>query len=487
MPSCSGSELSYLFTCVIDFCMNSAERLLPKVDAPYASTDPIASRVRAAWDMLDRTGLWHVRSRNSQATSCKDAASRRKRLGAQGIPLYDELKTMCVTFITDAGDRRFALLHCRAHERLDMERVKVALNCATAPTRLNSEQLFAHCSAAYGTVNPFSEPDRFMQVFDDGVLLPLTAPHTMMTNAGGFEDAIEFEPATLIETLKNDGVEVKVCLIRLARGADQAAPAALKLPVLGLITGNGPESGMALWRHINATVHARLTTDKRMRGDLSFPRVILHSLPEMGLSMELISREKMVWHELEKCVKHLLESGATHVALACNTTPYFSPQIQAIATTYGACFISIAQVTANYLQNRGLRSATLLGIPSVAEMGAYSAYQSLGELGVVPASPEVQPLLSELGYLVKRMELVGQDAKPLNKLQQILRTGVHTKHAIIALTEISVLLERFPKLRERIRDIEIIDPLQLLGEELADAYLRRLPDEDAVDHEEWSF
>lgn len=114
-------------------------------------------------------------------------------------------------------------------------------------------------------------------------------------------------------------------------------------------------------------------------------------------------------------------------------------------------------------------------------MGERSAYRKLAELDVKSVDARVLDDLQELGYMVKRMGLAGQDNKALNKLQHIIRAGVKTKRVLIALTEISVLLERFPKLKDHIGHVEVIDPLRLYGEYLANEFLKALPNDDVDD------
>lgn len=431
-----------------------------------ANSEKQPERVTAALAFFQRQGLWYVTSRNSHATSCRDVAARRQRLGATGIPLHDELKSLCVVLYRADHSRHLVLLHARANARFDLDLAAELLKASIPLARASEEELTKELGTSYGTVNPFSESGKFIQVFDDDVLYAYSPPHTMMTNLGHHEWAVEFEPSSMIEALKREAPEVMVAEIT----GD-----------IGIITSNGPESGMALWRHINGKVFETLDADKRMVGDLSFPRVLVHSLPEMGLSMELALRENAVWREIEKAVREQCEAGATLLALACNTTPFFAEKIQAVAESYSARFVSIADVAYQALLKRHLNGVTLLGIPAVAEMGERSAYRKLAELDVKSVDARVLDDLQELGYMVKRMGLAGQDNKALNKLQHIIRAGVKTKRVLIALTEISVLLERFPKLKDRIGHVEVIDPLRLYGEYLANEFLKALPNDDVDD------
>lgn len=436
-------------------------------------------RVQRTLEFFQRKALWHVVSRNSRATSCRDAASRRVRLGTTGIPLYDELKSLCVVLYR-GGERRFALLHCRATGRFDLDAAAQVLAASRPLARLSSEELAMEFATSYGTVNPFSEAARFIQVFDEDVLSHYTPPFSMMTNAGEHTWAVEFQPAELIDALRSE-TEVHVACITRQRERRK------ELPSFGIITGNGPESGMALWQQINEIVHSRLSADGRMYGDLAYPRVLIHSLPEMGLSMELVARERQVWGVLSAAVDQLCAAGVRYIALACNTTPYYGDRIQERARQHGAEFISMPDVVLQHLRERPVEDLTIIGIPVVAELGEYSAYRALRELNVRPMNDKARAHLQELGYMVKKLGLGMKDSRALNKLLHGLTTGVDTRNVLVALTEISVLLQRFPKFSEEINGRRVIDALRLYSERLAALYLEALPHPDGGNSEEDSW
>lgn len=438
-------------------------------------------RVASALEFLQRRGVWHIITRNSRSTSCKDAASRRVRLGSVGIPLFDELKTMLCLAESSRGQTVAVLVHCRAHEQVDLSAVQRVLELDTLPRRASRDELASFPSIEYGTVNPFSEAKNFVQVFDEGVLDKYTAPHTMMTNVGEFTWAVEFKASDLLRALCEEGVNVKVGGIT-ARELRRAH----RLPSFGIVTGNGPDSGMALWRGLNGEIHRRLEAGQRMRGDLSYPKVVLHSLPEMGLSMELASRAEEVWVELEQAVSSMLQAGVSHVTLACNTTPYFDDRIRALCAQHNATFVSVVDALEDVVMRSEVKEATLLAIPPVAEMGEWSCFSRFRDRGFVPVGATVTDAVQELGYLMKRLDSNNADTRALNKLQHILRSGVTTTWVVIALTEISILLARFPKLQNSIGGRQVLDTLRILSQSLADIYLAALPSEAALTDDDWS-
>jgi len=444
------------------------------------ATTEAPPRVVNTMAFFGRHSVWNVSSRNSPATSCRDAAARRTRLGSVGIPLFDELKSLCVAAYMPSGERHYALLHCRAHLRFDMEAARALLGATRPLARLGNDELEERFSTRYGTVNPFSEANAFIQVFDESVLDQYTAPHSMMTNAGDLRWAVEFRPTEIIEALRAESPTVMV-----GRITENEVAGTHHLPSFGIVTGNGPDSGIALWQQINKRIHDQLTADNRMRGDLSYPRVFIQSLPEMGLSMELVERKGEVWAVVRDAVERLIQQGADYIAIACNTTQYFADRITELCRPQGVEFVGLADLTAEHIARHHLEDLTIVGIPVVADLGEHSGFRALGALGVQPVDPKVLPDIQEIGYMVKRSAHQAQDNKALNKLQHVLRSGVRTNAVIIALTEISILLARFSRLQDRIGGKVVVDTLKIYGDALADRYLSALPKERIDEGDVW--
>jgi len=426
----------------------------------------IPDRIRTTLDFLNNHQLWCIISRNTAATSCRDAARRRNRLGNVGIPLSDELRTVCMVYYDTKGDRHYILLNCRAHLHFDLKKVHKVLNAHPKRplARLSPEELNRIFYSEYGTVTPFVNMKKIRyQLFDESLLQSNYPPYTMMTNAGDHTWAVELKPDLLVDALKNQYPnQIKVGQFCVQNGTGISR----KKTVFGIITGNGPESGMVLWNNINTKI--RNSINDRYNGDLAFPKVIVNSVPEIGLSMELMAREEAIWKYIEQAVLNLCLGGATHISLACHTTHYFSEKIQNVCNQKGVQFVSMAKTAIEYIQKNNLSDITLIGIPYVADLGRWSAYKALSDYNIQPMNEKARKPLLDLGYLVKK---TGSDHKGLNKLKHILKIGVTTKNVLIALTEISVLLGGFPKKQKQIGQWNIIDPLKLYGERLADIYL----------------
>lgn len=421
---------------------------------------------------LAERGVWFRLARNPEAFSCRDASHKRSRLGHTGIPLWDELKSFLGRFEDSTGRQRYVVAHCRGDRRLNMERLADALGASAAPERLSEEEL-TRLGLRYGLVNPFETWKPFTidgpllsfpisQVFDRELLNPVGLPWTVMTNAGSLTWAVEFDAKSLVPVLD----DASVADIAEADPEERPRPlGASKTPALAILTGNVPESGMALWQDVINHVRRMLGPD--CLGDISMPSVIVHSLPALGLTMELDRRRDAIWRELRPAVEAVCKEGVQLLAIACNTTHHFTPEIREICGDYGVEFVSVAEVLADWLRAQGVNRLALIGIRFVADLGPWSAYRDpLAGFEVEVLSGRANERLEALAYQVKSE---GVSEAGLSRLRDILREEVQSEHVVLALTELSLLLARQRK-KGRSGKV-LIDPLALYGEALACRFL----------------
>jgi len=414
---------------------------------------------------LSRAEMWCVLSRNHEARSCRDAAHKRERLGSIGIPLHDELKSLLGKFVDDGGQTVYFMAHCRGHQNIDSGALREALRARSAIERVTSDDDLRRFDMEYGTVNPFTIPAEaegsLVQVFDTSLLKPWGIPGTMMTNAGEPTWAVEFECGSLIRALGACAVVADI-VDESSRGHDPRPTS------IGIITGNAPDAGMALWRKMNERI--REQSGRAFRGDLSLPRVIVHSLPEMGLSMELEAREEPVWEVIREAVLQLCSQDVQILAIACNTTQYFAPRIREITEPRGIRFVSIADSVRAWLEHNEVEELALVAIPIVAELGKWSEYRDLSSKVRVEQLPrEALDAIEELGYRVKKE---GVSEAGLQRLRSVIQRHVSAKHVLIALTELSNLLET--QRRQGKSGKIIIDTLALYADRLANMCLARV-------------
>ena len=431
--------------------------------------DNLPENVKILRDKFLKNKVWHNITPNLEAKSCSDAVNKRNRLGHTGIPIFDELKSNFGYFFDQEGNKVKVVLHCRGNQDLDIcdnddsdcdiDSHKVNSILSARFYRLCPEELKEEFGLEFGLVNPFiGIPEDIMQIFDKSVFETYHAPFTMMTNAGHFEWGVEFRPEELSKIINNYKIEDIVI---------SKSKLNYKNHTIGILTGNGPDSGIMLWQQINGNVRDRLKRQHYFRGDLSFPKVLVESIPEMGLSMELELRDAVTRETVLSSVKNLCERGATLVGIACNTTQYYQNEIKSVCDEYGALFISIPSVIEDYLQKNRIEEFDFLGIKYVADFGKWSGFKGLNRRYKVkiPSNDNLNEI-SRIAFLQKQE---GVNEKGRNNLRTLIDKATETNTIIIALTEISVLLAS--QKRKSTKGKVYIDTLSLLASELASLYV----------------
>jgi aspartate racemase len=446
----------------------SSESAISEATALLEGEAEIPINVLKVIDYCTKHKIGFVLSRNERAGNCRDARSKRRRLGHVGIPLYDEIKSKVVLAKDQTGAAKIVAMHCRGHMTIDFDAVSQLCQFRVTDTPLPEAELQELFGMKFGTVNPvlinINSSHRILNLFDSGLLQPISVvPGTMMTNAGEHSWGIELDPRELIASTNAKLIG------DIAVPDDKLQP--YELPhvrnpkTIGIITGNGPDSGIALWEDINQYFVEILGV--HFLGDISLPKVSIVSVPAMGLSMELERRETATWEALSEAVYEIKQQQVELLALACHTTHYFTDKIRAIFDSDGQRFISMPDVVVDYLDENEITELAILGIGYVADLGKWSAYSMLSKYRVEKLSASTLEKFRELGYEVKKMS---QRHKSFLNLTRLLRHEVKSKNVIVALTELSILLQSQSK-KERPSEKNIIDALELYAKAIAKASL----------------
>ena len=413
---------------------------------------------------IGNLGIWRRFSRNTAATSCLDAARKRDRLGHTGIPLWDELKSFLGEYSDAAGESRVFLAHCRGDRELDLDKVRHALEF-TGEVRRVLPEAAEGLGAAYGTVNPFVEGD-LVQVFDYELHKPLGVPGTVMTNAGDHTWAVELHPAELV--LKLPGARWADIVQSVSSEEERLTWGVREPETIGILTGNPCDSGLDLCSAV--ITHIRGLLGKNSLGDVSMPKVVLVSSPDIGISMEMDVREEAMRQALLRGIDELCAAGARILAHPAHTTHFFAPEMAARASGSGARFISMVDATVAKLRHDGVKEIALLGTNFVTDFNnRWSVYRdALKGITVHLPSEDGWKKIHDLGYAVQQ---TGPTPLWFNWMRDLLRNEVpaNCKHVVLAMTEFSPVV-RHLKSRGR-RSKILIDPVDIYAEAIAREYL----------------
>lgn len=464
-------------------------------------------------DRLDATGVSWRESTNheaAEAMSCRQAVRVRDRVGSGGnggVPLWVELKS----FVGAVRDPDGTTVECfAAHTRANTQFVHLRLlevlgydprNHSirelagdSSDFEVTPDAQDASTSAAikewFGLVNPFVVDrvissltgttvsiEEVRQIVDVSIELDGGHPNSMMTNLGVRTRAMEIaasDVGTAISSVSPLTIHAAVsepCPIWLGVAGKHKKDYWLKLPPptgpkIGILTGNGPESGQSLWRDVTNGMRDLY----EFAPDLLMPAVVINSVPAMGLSMDLVQRVDVVRRAVLAGITDLLDAGCQLVTIACNTTIYFADEIRGLCEQAGAEFVSIADACMRAITNisgSGL-DVGIVGIGPVVDVeGEFSGYKApLKAHGITP-----RPIpADDLAFAVKSK---GDVRQLVTKFRNLMRDQPPV--AVLALTEISMLYRQNLAQSNQKQEQErtYIDPLAELGEELVYRYLLR--------------
>ncbi len=430
-------------------------------DLLHPEESNIPKNVNRVVDYFTKSGISFKLSRNEEAFSCRDAAQKRKRLGHTGIPLEDELKSYFGKFTNRKNNEQYVILHCRGDQEINESVATEIISSKTKIERLSGEELANIFNLEYGKVNPFNLDPLFMglpvlQVFDKSLLAKGRLPHSMMTNAGELTWAVEFKPKELIDVIDHK-VIAQICY-------DDSMAANSLPPQIGIITGNAPESGIYLWKLINRQIRRKMRNS--FLGDISLPYISIESIPDLGLSMELDFREKETWSGIKEALLSLCRRGVDVICIPCNTIQYFNSRINGICKEYDIKYISMVETTLNHLEQNDINEFALLGVSYVTDFNDWSAFADLKGCDVEILS---ESSLNDIHRLAFKVKQEGATGKGLNMLRDLLKKSVKSENIVIALTEISILID-FQNKRHK-SGKNYIDTLELLSEVVVQEYL----------------
>ncbi len=452
-------------------------------------------------------GKWWLPSINKghlEARECRQAVTIRTRLGSEssgGIPLWAELKSVAGMAVSSrTGETVYFAAHTRANTEFDYVAIVKSLGLdesiyharAISASDESGGKLADDEMNIFGRVNPFTidstikrynpdiKFDEIAQIFDMSLFLFGGYPDTVMSNMNDRKYAFEMHPKDIFETISLLGAKTckatiaEPCDIWLGSKGKQRKDYWSKFPPvanvkIGILTGNSPESGLVLWQDI-LNIFRQLFESS---SDCVIPEIILHSLPSMGLSMELIQREEMIWVEMKDAISKLLQSGCKFLTVACNTTIYFEQKIRELCIPYDAVFISIAEACIPEIKEKiDQYKSTSIGIvgigPVVDMLGNHSGYRShLENLGVEIFACEGE----DLAFSVKSAAALAVE-KLINKfVSKVEKKLPNQKIVILALTEISIIYRKAQENKRRKSGIIFIDPLHELAKNIIFRYL----------------
>lgn len=222
-----------------------------------------------------------------------------------------------------------------------------------------------------------------------------------------------------------------------------------KLPRIGIIAGSGPDAGIDLWSKILRAT--RREGADAYSGDTDAPEVTIRSIPKLGLSMNLALHRNEVRSVLLNTVREVSEVS-DYFCIACHTLHCFAPEILALRCS--ARFVSIVDVTCDYVKHHQYRDVALISSSATAKAHLYA---SLGR----HCNVETTASYGRVDQLILDFKKNPTNVTPLARTMVDIVHSLQAKTVILACTELPMMLP-IP-----LKGKTLVDPTTLLATQLA--------------------
>jgi len=209
---------------------------------------------------------------------------------------------------------------------------------------------------------------------------------------------------------------------------------------IGILGGIGPEATGEFY----LALILKFQEKDLIKSNKDFPQIIINSIPAPELLSENISEKDL--RPYIKGLKELEKFGVDFIAMLCNTVHLFHKKFQ---KEIKVPIVDLRKEVKNYLFDKKIKSATVLGSPNVIKKGLYK----FGNVKYVNLSNEEIKILNKAVFdfnrgfdKIKQGKIVGNIAK------KCIKRGADL--IILGCTEVAIMLkdENIPK----------IDPMDLL-------------------------
>jgi aspartate racemase len=230
--------------------------------------------------------------------------------------------------------------------------------------------------------------------------------------------------------------------------AEAAAPK--RRPLVGIIGGMGPEATVDLMRRIILATPAR--------DDADHIHVLADNNPAVPSRIKALIEKTgpSPLPELVRMAKGLASSGATMLAMPCNTAHYYAGDIAAAVTIP---FLDMIVLTADRVVKMVPPKATIgmLASTAVIDIGLYE--RALHRHGLEIKTPDRQDDVMAIIRAVKAGDTGTAQREDLSDIaDELMQAGADI--VLVACTELSILTDSITK------TVPVVDALTVLAEEI---------------------
>lgn len=227
--------------------------------------------------------------------------------------------------------------------------------------------------------------------------------------------------------------------------------------VIGVLGGMGTYATVHFFQQYADVFEAKKEFDR--------PRIIIDNRCTMPSRVRaFLYNEKVdeLINEMTDSMQNLVDSGCTHIVLACNTSHLFLPEIYKKIPSLENKVINIIKQCVSTIQNDGVKEVYLLGSEGTIDSSIYqNALEKYGIKCIVPKKDEYR-LIRQCIEAVKQNKY-NEDTKNI-----FVELVDRYDTCILGCTELPILYDRYKS--DIAKSKKIYDPLLLVLKRLKEEY-----------------
>lgn len=227
--------------------------------------------------------------------------------------------------------------------------------------------------------------------------------------------------------------------------------------VIGVLGGMGTYATVHFFQQYADVFEAKKEFDR--------PRIIIDNRCTMPSRVRaFLYNEKVdeLINEMTDSMQNLVDSGCTHIVLACNTSHLFLPEIYKKVPSLENKVINIIKQCVSTIQNDGVKEVYLLGSEGTIDSSIYqNALEKYGIKCIIPKKDEYR-LIRQCIEAVKQNKY-NEDTKNIF-VELVNRYDT----CILGCTELPILYDRYKS--DIAKSKKIYDPLLLVLKRLKEEY-----------------
>lgn len=227
--------------------------------------------------------------------------------------------------------------------------------------------------------------------------------------------------------------------------------------VIGVLGGMGTYATVHFFQQYADVFEAKKEFDR--------PRIIIDNRCTMPSRVRaFLYNEKVdeLINEMTDSMQNLVDSGCTHIVLACNTSHLFLPEIYKKVPSLENKVINIIKQCVSTIQNDGVKEVYLLGSEGTIDSSIYqNALEKYGIKCIVPKKDEYR-LIRKCIETVKQ-NMYNEDTKNIF-VELVNRYDT----CILGCTELPILYDKYKS--DIAKSKKIYDPLLLVLKRLKEEY-----------------